>query len=121
MSCMLAAVDARSRRVARPPEWSSKRRSRSVCSVFIAAAECLPSAAQAGQPAPASSDASVAASRAECAQSFEHAQRLRNAFRYLDADVEALKCANPACGPLLSEECGKIYSELQAVMPSIVF
>jgi hypothetical protein len=121
MISMLAAAPAEHQRAARSPEWSARRRSRFVSSVFLAASQCLPGAAQAEQPTPISAGASVAASRAECAQSFEQAQRLRNAFRYLDADAEALKCANPACGPLLSEECGKIYSELQAVMPSIVF
>jgi hypothetical protein len=121
MISMLAAVHARSQRVARRPEWSSKRRLRFVSSAFLAGLHCLPGTVQAAESAPVSAGASVAASRAECAQSFEQAQRLRNAFRYLDADAEALKCANPACGPLLSEECGKIYGELQAVMPSIVF
>jgi hypothetical protein len=120
MISLLAAVHARARRAKRLPEWSSKGGSRFVSSVFLATSHCLPSAAQAAEPAPVSAGA-VAVTRAECAQSFEQAQRLRNAFRYLEADAEALKCANPACGPLLSEECGKIYSELQAVMPSIVF
>ena len=60
-------------------------------------------------------------SKADCAQAFEDAQRLRNASRYLDARREVLQCANPSCGVVLSEECGKIYSELQDITPSVVF
>jgi hypothetical protein len=60
-------------------------------------------------------------SKADCAQAFEAGQRLRNASRYLDARREVLICANPSCGVVLSEECGKIYSELQDVTPSVVF
>jgi hypothetical protein len=60
-------------------------------------------------------------SKADCAQAFEEAQRLRNASRYLDASREVLQCADSSCGAVLSEECGKIYSELQDVTPSIVF
>ena len=63
----------------------------------------------------------VGLSKADCAQAFEAAQRQRNASRYLEASREALKCANPSCGVVLSEECGKIYSELQDVTPSVVF
>jgi hypothetical protein len=64
---------------------------------------------------------STSLSKADCAQAFEEAQRLRNASRYLNASREALQCANPSCGAVLSEECGKIYSELQDVTPSVVF
>lgn len=59
--------------------------------------------------------------KAECALAFERAQRLRNASSYLSASAEALKCANPSCGALLSEECGKIYSDLQTAIPTVVF
>jgi hypothetical protein len=64
---------------------------------------------------------STSLSKADCAQAFEEAQRLRNASRYLNASREALQCANPSCGAVLSEECGKIYSEVQDVTPSVVF
>ncbi len=57
----------------------------------------------------------------ECARAFEQSQRLRNAAQYLAATREVLKCTNPACGEALSEECGKIYSELQLATPSVVF
>jgi hypothetical protein len=59
--------------------------------------------------------------KAECALAFERAQRLRNASSYLSATAEALTCANPSCGALLSEECGKIYSDLQTATPTVVF
>lgn len=59
-------------------------------------------------------------SKPECAQAFEQSQRLRNAFRYLDASTEALRCASSQCGVALSEECGRLYSDLQAATPSIV-
>jgi hypothetical protein len=65
--------------------------------------------------------AAAGPSKPECAQAFEEAQRLRNASRYLDANREVLTCTNPSCGAALSEECGKIYSELQAATPSVVF
>jgi hypothetical protein len=56
-----------------------------------------------------------------CASAFEETQRLRNASRYLDANLEVLKCSNPDCGAVLSEECGRLHSELQAATPSVVF
>lgn len=56
-----------------------------------------------------------------CATAFEETQRLRNASRYLEANREVLKCSNPDCGALLSEECGRMHSELQAATPSVVF
>ena len=66
-------------------------------------------------------ESSPAVSRAECARAFEESQRLRNASRYLEANREVLQCTNPACGAALSEECGKIHSEIQAATPSVVF
>lgn len=60
-------------------------------------------------------------SRVECARAFEDSQRLRNAARYLEATREVLLCTNPACGIAVSEECLKIYGELQAATPSVVF
>jgi hypothetical protein len=77
--------------------------------------------AKAEEPAESSARTPEVVGKVECAESFEQAQRLRNAFRYIEAGAQALTCANPACGLLLSEECGKIYGELQAVMPSVVF
>jgi hypothetical protein len=56
-----------------------------------------------------------------CATAFEETQRLRNASRYLEANREVLKCSSPACGAVLSEECGRMHSELQAATPSVVF
>jgi len=64
--------------------------------------------------------AGASITKPECAQAFEQSQRLRNAFRYVDATAEALKCANPACGAALAEECGKLYGELKAETPSVV-
>jgi hypothetical protein len=60
-------------------------------------------------------------SRVECARAFEDSQRLRNAARYLEATREVLLCTNPACGIAVSEECVKIYGELQLATPSVVF
>jgi hypothetical protein len=60
-------------------------------------------------------------SRVECARAFEDSQRLRNATRYLEATREVLLCTNPECGIAVSEECVKIYGELQAATPSVVF
>ena len=59
--------------------------------------------------------------KAVCAQSFEQAQRLRNDSQYLAANQELLKCANPKCGDALFQECSKLYGELQAAIPSVVF
>jgi hypothetical protein len=59
--------------------------------------------------------------KAVCAQSFEQAQRLRNDSQYLAANRELLKCANPKCGDALFQECSKLYGELQAAIPSVVF
>lgn len=60
-------------------------------------------------------------SKVQCAHAFEEAQRLRNAGRYLDASREVRTCTNPSCGVALSEECAKIYGELEAATPSVVF
>jgi hypothetical protein len=117
---VLAAVPAKSGCLAGPSERLPKRRSGFVAFIVLSALQCLAGSAKAEQPA-AGSARTADVSKLECAEAFEQAQRLRNGFRYIDAGAEALKCANPACGPLLSEECGKIYGELQAVMPSIVF
>jgi hypothetical protein len=118
---MFAAVPTKSGRLAHRSEWLPRRRSGFVASALLAGLECLAGSAKAEQPAEGSARTPEVVGKVECARSFEQAQRLRNAFHYIDAGAEALKCANPACGPLLSEECGKIYGELQAVMPSIVF
>jgi hypothetical protein len=119
---MFPAVPEKSWRLARPSEWLPRqRRSGIVASAFLAGLACLAGTAKAEQPAEGGARRPEVIGKVECAQSFEQAQRLRNGFRYIEAGAEALKCANPDCGPLLSEECGKIYGELQAVMPSIVF
>lgn len=59
--------------------------------------------------------------KAVCAQSFEQAQRHRNESHYVAANQEVLKCANPACGEALFQECTKLYTELQGAIPSVVF
>lgn len=69
----------------------------------------------------AAAGSEAAPTKVQCAQAFEESQRLRNASRYLDANFEALKCTNPSCGPAISEECSKIYNELQSATPSVVF
>ncbi|MGC4089093.1 MAG: hypothetical protein QM756_14660 [Polyangiaceae bacterium] len=56
-----------------------------------------------------------------CATAFEQAQRFRNETKYIAANQEVLKCANPKCGDALFQECTKMYSELQAAMPTVVF
>lgn len=78
-----------------------------------------PAAAQ--QAPEVSPDEPSGPTRSECAQAFEESQRLRNAARYLEANQQALRCANPSCGAALSEECSKIYNELEAATPSVVF
>jgi len=70
---------------------------------------------------PASGEAEAAPSKTECAESFEQSQRLRNSSRYLEASKEASRCGNASCGAVLSGECTKIYDELQAATPSVVF
>lgn len=60
-------------------------------------------------------------SKAQCAASFEQSQRLRNSSSYVEASKEALICTNEACGGVLAAECGKLYEELQAATPSVVF
>lgn len=60
-------------------------------------------------------------SKTECVEAFEQAQRSRNASRLLEANRQVLTCSNPACGALLSEECGKMYGEIQVATPSVVF
>lgn len=83
-------------------------------------AACNPSVA-AAQPDGAVNGTGPVVSKIECAASFEQSQRLRQAFKYVEATVEALRCADPGCGAALSEECGKLYNELQAATPSVVF
>jgi hypothetical protein len=71
--------------------------------------------------APAQQANAASVSKVECAQAFENAQRLRNSARYLEATREVRTCVNPSCGAALMEECGKIYGELEAATPSVVF
>lgn len=85
---------------------------------LVLATVLLPRVALAQQQSPARD---AAPSKTECVQAFEQAQRLRNASRYLEANREVLTCTNPRCGALLSEECSKIYNELQVATPSVVF
>lgn len=85
---------------------------------LVLASALLPRLALAQQQSVASDSAP---SKAVCVQAFEQAQRLRNASRYLEANREVLTCTNPGCGALLSEECTKIYNELQVATPSVVF
>ncbi len=82
----------------------------------LSASALVPSlaAAQEAQPAPA--DPKVV-----CSQAFEQAQRQRNESHYVAANQEVLKCANPACGEALFQECTKLYTELQGAIPSVVF
>ena len=95
-----------------------------VCgSPALARAQAQDSAAGDSKPAPSSAAEAAATVQDEklaCAQSFETAQRLRNEVRYLAANGELLKCANPTCGDALFYECSKMYSELQAAIPSVV-
>jgi len=70
---------------------------------------------------PAAADVEVAPTKTECAEAFEQSQRLRNSSHYLEASKEALRCGNASCGAVLSGECTKIYDELQAATPSVVF
>jgi hypothetical protein len=92
---------------------------RRVAGVVAAACASLPALAR-GEEAAAVGSPSAPVSKAECAEAFEQSQRLRNSFRYVAATAKALRCANPECGAVLSEECGKLYSELEAATPSIV-
>jgi len=85
--------------------------------LLLLAAAALPRLAQAQGP----SRPEAAPSKTECARAFEEAQRLRNDARYLEANREVLTCTHTSCGAALSEECGKIYSELEAATPSVVF
>jgi len=71
-------------------------------------------------PAWAEDGASAPVSKADCEKAFEHSQRLRNTFHYVEASAEALVCAAPECGAVLSDECGKLYSQSQEATPSVV-
>lgn len=87
--------------------------------VIAAACASLPALARGEDVAPVASP-SAPVSKAECAEAFEQSQRLRNSFQYVEATAKALRCASPECGAVLSEECGKLYSELVAATPSVV-
>jgi len=73
--------------------------------------------AEEGTAAPATKEP---LSKAQCAEAFEQSQVLRNSFQYVAATAQALRCASLECGSVLSEECNRIYGELQAATPSIV-
>jgi len=83
-----------------------------------AACAWLPAVAAAASDAP--EDGHTPLNKAQCETAFENAQRSRNSFQYLEATSEALRCANPECGAVLSDECGKLYSETSAATPSVV-
>lgn len=101
----------------RPLTSPKLRGCRSAAAVLAAASALLPALARAEEPA---GGARVPISRAECAEAFEQSQRLRNSFQYVQASASALRCADPECGAALSEECGKLYGEIEAATPSIV-
>ena len=65
--------------------------------------------------------AATADPKVSCAQAFEQAQRLRNESKYVAANQEVLKCATPVCGEAIFQECTRIFTDLQAAIPSVVF
>jgi len=100
-------------------ETSTSRRPLRLVAFIAAAAASLPAPARAEESSTQTGD-NTPISKAQCAESFEQVQRLRNSFHYLDASAEALRCASQSCGAVLSEACGSLYSELQAATPSVV-
>jgi hypothetical protein len=92
---------------------------RHVAGVIVAAHASLPALAWSKDVTPVG-NADEPISKAECAEAFEQSQRLRNSFQYIEATTEALRCASPACGAVLAEECSTLYGELQSATPSIV-
>lgn len=95
----------------------TKRFSFSFVAIGFIAFGAAPALAQ----SPAATDTSSDDPKTVCAQSFEQAQRLRNQTKYLAAKDQSLRCADPRCGDALFQECSKIYEELEAAIPSVVF
>jgi hypothetical protein len=62
-----------------------------------------------------------ASNKVVCEQAFEQAQGLQRDSKYLAANREVLKCANPTCGEVIFSECSKMYQDLQAAIPTLVF
>src|SRR5204863_2064026 len=102
----------------RRPTWAR------ACSTLVLACAplVLPSGANATDAdQPPATHAAAIQFKIACSKSFEESQRLRNNSEYIAASDEVLKCANPSCGQALFDECTKIYGELQAATPSVVF
>jgi hypothetical protein len=58
---------------------------------------------------------------AACIQSYEQTQTLRRASKLRDARIEAAKCANETCPPVLARDCSKWLAELDQSIPTVVF
>ena len=57
---------------------------------------------------------------AACIQSYESTQTLRKAGKLRDARADAAKCADPACPAVLTKDCAKWQTELDAQLATIV-
>lgn len=56
-----------------------------------------------------------------CIASFDEAQRERNAGHYLASRAALIQCSEPQCGDVLASECTRMYADVEAATPSVVF
>lgn len=58
---------------------------------------------------------------AACIQSYESTQTLRKAGKLREAKAEAQKCSESSCPAVLSKDCQKWQTEIDGLLPSVVF
>lgn len=56
-----------------------------------------------------------------CVSAFERGQQQRNNAHFVESRASLLQCARPECGDVLLRECTRMYSEVEAALPSVVF
>src|SRR5262245_33009344 len=62
----------------------------------------------------------VSICRADCAASFEAAQRMRNASRLREAERELVLCADRSCATWIQRECDRWHDEVKSLIPGLV-
>lgn len=64
-------------------------------------------------------EAKAYADKAECAPAFEQAQRLRQAYRLVEARAALLVCVQEECPSFIKKDCGQWLPEVEHDIPSL--
>ena len=77
----------------------------------------------AGTPTASATQSAVSPEDAKlaCIASFDEAQRERNAGHFLASRAALIQCSEQQCGDALASECTRMFSDVEAATPSVVF